>query len=317
MIMISVVVIAYNAQNTIARCIESILNQIFVDFELIIIDDGSVDRTLEIIKSYSQRDIRIKIKTRENLGVAYTRQEGLDMAVGEYSIFVDADDWVEPTFLKSLYECAISSNAEMVLCDMLVERPNNKVEYLCERPKSLQPNEILGQMICELHGSLCNKLIAQSAYARTGVRFLPGLDCCEDQYVVMALLSKGISVAYINEALYHYDKTNESSITNNWLDFPVSKRVLFIKSVQPLIVDDGQKQSLDNYIGAVAYTATASPKSACPNYKELFEEFLPNIRQAQIPRHKRIICYLRLKGIVVPTRLVKMIRLYIQKKIKF
>ena len=312
--MISVLVIAYNAQNTIARCIDSILNQSYAEFELIIIDDGSVDKTLEIITSYSLRDTRIKIKTRENLGVAYSRQEGLDMAVGEYSIFVDADDWVEPTFLKSLYECAIFSNAEMVICDILVERPNNKVEYLCERPKSLQSNEILGQMICELHGSLCNKLISKSAYARTRVRFLPGLDCCEDQYVVMSLLSKGLTVSYLNEALYHYDKTNESSITNNWLDFPVSKRVLFIKSVQPLIVEEEQKQYFNNYIGSVAYTATASSKSACPNYKELFEEFLPNIKQAQIPRHKRIICYLRLKGIVVPTRLIKMIRRYIQIK---
>lgn len=315
--MISVIVIAYNAQNTIARCIDSILNQTYVDFELVIIDDGSIDETFKIMTAYSQKDTRVRIKTRENLGVAYTRQEGLDMAVGEYSIFVDADDWVEPNFLKSLSECAISSNAEMVLCDMLVERPNNIVEYLCERPKSLQPNEILAQMICELHGSLCNKLIARSAYTRTGVRFLAGLDCCEDQYVVMALLSKGISVAYLNEALYHYDKTNESSITNNWLNFPVSKRVFFIKSIQPLMVEGEQKQYLNNYIGSVAYTATASPKSACPNYKELFEEFLPNIKQAQIPRHKRIICCLRLKGIVVPTRLIKLIRRYIQNKLKF
>lgn len=314
--MISVIVIAYNAQNTISRCIDSILNQNYRDFELIIIDDGSTDKTLDVIVSYSH-DSRIRIRTRENKGVAYTRQEGLDMAFGQYSIFVDADDWVESNFLGTLYECAMLSKAEMVICDMLVERPRNVVEYLCERPKSLQSNVVLGQMICELHGSLCNKLMAQSAYTRTGVRFLPDLDCCEDQYVVMALLAKGVSVAYLNEALYHYDKTNESSITNNWLDFPVDKRVRFIKSIRSLISDEEQNLYLDNYIGTVAYTATASPKSACQNYIELFKEFWPNIKKSQLPKHKKIICYLRLNGIVVPTRWVKMLRRYFHNKLKF
>ena len=315
--MISVIVIAYNAQDTISRCIDSILNQSYRDFELIIIDDGSTDGTLDVINSYSQSNYKIRVKTRNNKGVAYTRQEGLDMAIGQYSIFVDADDWVDSNFLESLLECAIASKAEMVICDMLVERANKDREYLCERPKSLLSNVVLGQMISELHGSLCNKLVAQSAYTRTGVRFLPDLDCCEDQYVVMALLSKGISVAYLNKALYHYDKTNESSITNNWLNFPVAKRVRFIKSITTLITDEEQKQYLDNYIGAVAYTATASPKSACPNYKELFQEFLPNIKKSQLPRYKRVICYLRLNGIVVPTRWVKMLRRYFHNKLKF
>lgn len=311
--MISVIVISYNAERTIARCIDSILGQTYRDFELIIINDGSSDGTVDIIRKYSEVDSRIRIHSRSNKGVAYTRQEGLDMAVGEYSIFVDADDWVEPDFLESLYRRAVTSEADMVMCDMLVER-RNKTEYLSERPKSLDAALLLGQMINELHGSLCNKLISKDAYLRTGTRFLPDLDCCEDQYVVIALLSKNISVSYIDRALYHYDKTaNEASITNNWLDFPVKKRVHFIKSIEPYVVSEYQRQCYSNYIGAVAYTATASSRAACPNYRELFGELLPYIKQAQIPAHKKIISCLRLMGIVVPTRLVKLTRRYFQK----
>lgn len=310
-IIISVAVIAYNSEATIARCINSLLKQSFLDFELLLLNDGSTDRTLEIMREYADLDARITVITRHNLGVSLSRQEAIDRAHGRYTIFVDADDWVEPDFLEALYSTALESQADMVMCDMLVERIG-KTEYLCEKPKSSDAATILGQMIKELHGSLCNKLIAKSAYKKTGVRFLPGLNCCEDQYVVIALLSNNISVGYINRALYHYDKTaNQSSITNNWLDFPVEKRLHFIKSIEPFIITEYQKKQYYNYVGSVAYTATASPKSACPNYTQLFHELWPYIKQSKLPQYKKIICYFRLKGIWVPTRLVKISRRYI------
>lgn len=312
--MISVIVVTYNAELSIAKCIDSITNQTYKDFELIIINDGSTDKTLEIIKKYEKIDKRIVTKSRENLGVAASRQEGLDLAKGDYTIFVDSDDWVEPNFLESLLNCATEAKADMVICDMLVEWWN-RTEYLSQKPREIKADIILGQMLKELHGSLCNKLIAKSAYTRTGVRFLSGLNCGEDQYVVIALLSNNISVAYCNLALYHYDKTiNNGSITNKWLDFEVHKRVQFIKSIKPFICTNFQKMCYDNYIGSTAYTATASSKSACPNYKELFQEFLPHIQRANIPKHKKIICKLRIKGIMVPTRLVKIVRLYFRDK---
>lgn len=312
--MISVIVVTYNAELSIARCIDSIINQTYKDFELIIINDGSTDNTQEIIKKYEKIDKRIVTQSRENLGVAASRQEGLDLAKGDYTIFVDSDDWVEPDFLESLLNCATEAKADMVICDMLVEWWN-RTEYLSQKPREIRADIILGQMLKELHGSLCNKLISKSAYTRTGVRFLPGLNCGEDQYVVIALLSKHITVSYCNKALYHYDKTrNNNSITNKWLDFDVVKRVHFIKSIEPLICSAYQEQCFYDFIGSVAYTATASSKAACPNYKALFKEFSPYIKRSHIPLHKKIICLLRLKGIVIPTRLVKKIRIYHRNK---
>lgn len=311
--MISVIVISYNAEHTIARCINSILNQTYIDFELIIINDGSTDHTLDVIKDCTKNDSRVIICTRRNMGVAFTRQEGLDIASGEYTVFVDSDDWVEPDFLESLYECAVASNSDMVICDMLVEH-SRKTEYLCEEPKSLQADVILGQMIYELHGSLCNKLILKSVYDRTEVRFLPDLDCCEDQYVVMALLSKNISVSYLDRALYHYDKSaNDTSITNNWLDFPVKQRIYFIKSIEPFIINDNQKKYYNNYIGRIAYDAVASSKKACPNYALHFKDYVSQIKQSDLPKYKKIICFLAMNGILVPIRLFKDIRKSIQK----
>lgn len=309
--MISVIVIAYNAEKTINRCIDSILSQSHRDFELIIIDDGSVDATLEILKSYSEVDSRIRIRSRSNKGVAYTRQEGLDMAKGDYTIFVDADDWVETEYLHELYDTALKSNSDIVICDIWIER-GHKTEYSCEKPMSLDSDIILAQLLDGLHGTLWNKLISRDAYLRTSVRFLPKLNCCEDQYVLISLLSSTMSVAYVPKALYHYDKAvNGNSITNNWLDFPVEQRVYFIRSIQRFIVTDIQKKYYCNYIGRVAYTATASPRSACPNYSKLFKVFWPFIKQSEIPKFKKIICFLRMMGIVVPIRWVKVTRKYI------
>lgn len=312
--MISVIIVSYNAESSISRCIDSIINQTYQNFELIIINDGSTDKTLEIIDKYEIKDKRIIKISRENKGVANSRQEGLDISKGEYSIFVDSDDWVEPDFLESLLNCAIKDNADMVICDMLAEYCD-KTEYMYQAPKSLNGDIILGQLLQGLHGSLCNKLISKKAYQSTGIRFLPNLNCCEDLYVVMALVSKGISVSYCNRALYHYDKTiNNNSISNNWLDFDVSRRIEFIKSIESFIQTDYQRKCYDDYVGGVAYTATASSKTACPDYKGLFKEFLPQIRRANIPRFKKVICELRLNGIIIPTRIIKKIRLYIRNK---
>lgn len=313
MIKISVLVISYNAERTIARCLESILRQSFADFELVIINDGSTDATLDTIKYYANADSRILVSSRENRGVATSRQEAIDMARGEYSIFVDSDDWVEPTFLETLYSKACESNSDIVMCDMIVEQ-SGKSEYMSEKPLALDSDVILGQMLRQLHGSLCNKLISMELYRRTGVRFLPDLNCCEDQYVVMALLHHNAKVSHVGKALYHYDKgINEASITNNWLDFPVDRRIRFIKSIEPFIITDYQRRCYYTYIAAVAYTATASPKSACPNYRKMFADYADQIMKADLPRYKKWIPYLRLKGIVIPTRMVKLLRKYTQR----
>lgn len=313
--MISVIVISYNAERTIARCINSILNQTYGDFELIIINDGSTDKTLEVITKCSNNDSRVKICTRANKGIAFTRQEGLDMALGEYLIFVDADDWVESDFLESLFKCAVAFKSDMVICDMIVER-YNRSEYSSQKPKSLQADVLLGQMLYELHGSLCNKLISKSAYSQTGVRFLPDLDCCEDQYVVMALLSNNISVTYLNRALYHYDKTaNQGSVTNNWFDVPLEQRMRFIKNVEPFIINDNQKEYFYNYLGKIAYDGVIASKTACPNYSLFFKDYEYHIKQSNLPGYKKIICSLALRGITVPVRLLKDIKIrYIANK---
>ena len=98
---ISVIVPVYNAESTIRRCVDSILAQTFTDFECLLIDDGSKDRSGEICDEYAEKDSRVRVFHKENGGVSSARNVGLDNATGEWIAFVDSDDWVGEMYLES------------------------------------------------------------------------------------------------------------------------------------------------------------------------------------------------------------------------
>lgn len=101
---ISIILPVYNAQHSISRTIDSIIMQTMQNWELLIIDDGSTDLSLQICKDYAQKDSRIRVFHKKNEGVAMARQMGVENAVGEYSIHVDADDWIDSTMLEELHK---------------------------------------------------------------------------------------------------------------------------------------------------------------------------------------------------------------------
>lgn len=115
---VSVIVPVYNVEKCIYKCIESILNQTFTDFELILVDDGSTDDSGIICDEYATKDSRISVIHKKNSGLSEARNYGIVAANGEYLSFIDSDDWVEEDFLKVLYENAIKYRAEIVAVNL-------------------------------------------------------------------------------------------------------------------------------------------------------------------------------------------------------
>ena len=113
---ISVIVPIYNVESYLRQCIESILSQIFTDFELILVDDGSHDGCSSICNEYIYKDNRIKLIHKKNGGLSDARNAGIEIAAGEYLAFVDSDDWISPEFLQQLYEAAEESKADIAIC---------------------------------------------------------------------------------------------------------------------------------------------------------------------------------------------------------
>ena len=115
--LISIIVPVYKTEKYLNRCVDSILNQKFTDFELILVDDGSPDKCPCICDEYAVKDVRVKVIHKRNTGVSAARNSGLDIAVGKYVTFVDSDDWIEPEMYYAMIEKARKYDCDVVMCD--------------------------------------------------------------------------------------------------------------------------------------------------------------------------------------------------------
>ena len=178
----------YKAEAYLHRCVDSILAQTFTNWELLLIDDGSPDRSGAICDEYASKDARIRVFHKENGGVSSARQKGQDEAQGEYTIHADPDDWVEPTMLEELYKKAKADDADMVICDYYMNDGENQT-YITQKPTVLDRKTVLGELLFQqLHGSCWNKLVRRACYSGYGICFPNNMNCWEDLYFNVKLL---------------------------------------------------------------------------------------------------------------------------------
>ena len=211
---ISVIIAVYAAEKYLRQCLESLLDQTFQDFEIVLVDDGSKDCSGKICDEYAAKDSRIKVIHKENGGVASARQCGLDNATGDYVIHVDPDDWVEPTMLQEMLQKAVEDSADMVICDFL-KLENNTSVRLPQEPKSLEARNVMREFFQGLHGSCCNKLVRRTLFVEFGISFPSSMVVWEDLFVCVMLTMHDIRISYIPKAFYHYQcSVNENSLVN-------------------------------------------------------------------------------------------------------
>ena len=219
--------------------------QTFTDFEVLLIDDGSLDSSGMICDDYTARDSRFRVIHKQNEGVSIARQTGLNAAKGEYVIHADPDDWAEPDWLLKLYQKIEDEKADMVICDYERIYSDKKVIYI-QQPTSLNNNDILCDLLnYKLWGSCWNKLIRKDCFERYHISFHPKMNLWEDLYVTTLLVANNIKVVYLPEVLYHYDSfTNVNSATRHLsLYNKIVSIMLYIESMSPLLssmqFDDG------------------------------------------------------------------------------
>lgn len=213
---ISIICAVYNAQNTIKRCIDSILSQTVKGWELLLIDDGSTDDSPKICDEYASRDNRIKVIHKKNEGVAATRQCGIDIAQGEYMMHVDPDDWIENNTLELMYNSVRSTNSLIAICDYsLID--SSGVTYKEQKPERMDSISMMdGIFSGKLLGGVCNKLIHRDLYKLGGGKFRPNINYCEDVLFLSEICDKQVfPVSHVNKALYNYDKSAGTSITSS------------------------------------------------------------------------------------------------------
>ena len=267
---ISVIVPVYNVEQYLPRCINSILSQTFTDFELLLIDDGSTDKSGEICDAYSKEDRRIRVIHKENHGVSSARQVGNDNATGTYSIHADGDDWVEPQMLEKMYEKAFDMQADMLIADYYIDI-NGKEKYINQITDKTVPFDILKEILKgNLFGTLWHKLIRHSLYKEYNIRFISGINYCEDVLLLAQILKLDIKVSFLHEAYYHYDQQNISSITRNYTKESFIARQKYIRALEDIL-----PVSCGDIIRSVAFKAKRGAFMHGVLRKEDFYNYMP------------------------------------------
>ena len=122
---ISVIIPVYNAELYLKECLDSICNNTYIDLEIILLNDGSLDRSGKICDDYAQKDARIKVFHKKNQGVSATRNLGIKYATGKYIAFIDSDDYVEKNYFKSLYENLKMNDTDLSVCRVADKTKND------------------------------------------------------------------------------------------------------------------------------------------------------------------------------------------------
>lgn len=217
----SVIIPAYNAEDTIRRCLDSLLNQPHENAELIIVNDGSTDTTGEICREYASRHGCIRYFEKENGGVASARNLGLDNATGEYILFVDSDDYV-----TEHYFAAINTNAATDMDLIMFGKHTYDGESLREqspKPQIAKKPKETADMLCnairqQLMNSAWNKIYRRSLIEEHKIRFDQRLPIGEDKVFAVQYAVHSKSVAVVEDCVYVASLENECSLSRKQRD---------------------------------------------------------------------------------------------------
>ncbi|MCM1003214.1 MAG: glycosyltransferase [Candidatus Gastranaerophilales bacterium] len=207
---VSIIVPAYNVENYIGECLNSLINQSFKNLEIIIVDDGSTDRTREIILEFAQKDSRIKFIAQNNAGPSAARNKALQNASGEYIAFIDADDYIAKDYIEKLYDAVVKHNCDIAVTSMIrAGKYSNKLKL---NYKNLEVLQTLDEKInicgvprfCYVCGKLFKKDIIKNFLFYEGVYF-------EDVLWLPQVLKNSHKLVTVPDTCYYY-RVNYNSI---------------------------------------------------------------------------------------------------------
>lgn len=268
---ISVIIPVYQAETTLRRCLDSILSQTFREIEVLLVNDGSTDKSSDVCSEYAKNDNRVRFFSKCHSGVSDTRQIGLEHAVGEYLIHCDSDDWMESNMLNLLYLKAKETNADMVVCDYYKEGFSSSLIYK-EIRGDFSSSNIFENQLLSLSIDLWNKLVRRSLFEKFDINFPKGLIMGEDLYVTMKLLSHSIKIAYVPECLYHYDHSFiHNNLTATWSRSSVISNIKAINLIEPYLSGILMKKLDENKIYLIV-TAHRNKLLSNKEIKSLFPE---------------------------------------------
>ncbi|MDC0703002.1 glycosyltransferase family 2 protein [Priestia sp. AB] len=230
---VSIIVPIYNMESYLDRCLDSLLGQNLREVDIIAVNDGSTDSTLQILNEYAKKDHRIKIINRNNRGVSSARNEGIKAATGDFIGFVDPDDWIDSRMYETMYNTAIKDKADIVMCTYTREFGNhskekifnlpNKIKYMNEEVKVNVMRRLIGPLnqevanpeLLDAWGTVWSKLYRTDIIKQKNLKFvdLKEIGTNEDTLFNIQAVYYSNSFVFLNHPFYHYWRANASSVT--------------------------------------------------------------------------------------------------------
>lgn len=211
---VSVIVPVYNCEKYIRECIESLINQTLKECEFIFVNDGSIDKSKEIIEEYAKKDNRIKLINQKNSGVSVARNTGLKNAVGEYIGFVDGDDYIDKYYYEKLYNVAMKNNCDIVVCDW--KNKTSSLSLPFEKNKVLNKKYITENIYPyfiqhEGMNSVWNKIFKNEVIKENKVEFPIGIKLGEDAIFNIKAFTYLKNIFYLDYKGYFYREVEGSA----------------------------------------------------------------------------------------------------------
>lgn len=238
---ISVIIPVYNSEKFLPKCIESVLKQSFTNFELILVDDGSTDDSVNICDSYAKQDKRITVIHSKNMGVSSTRNMGISIARGEWVIFIDSDDYIDEDMFKVSNDFFVLENDLIIFgfnfvnCeDKLLQHVSCADDYCCINDfinkyyKKFYINNILN--------SACGKFFKREIITKNNILFNEKFSICEDGLFVSDYLFYVLYIKCLDKAMYFYVQHNEFSLVKKFNYNALEARSVFLNSQKKLLL---------------------------------------------------------------------------------
>lgn len=224
MVKVSVIILVFNEKN-LRKCLDSVINQTFKDFEIICVIDKEVPNILRISREYSEKNDKISIISHITMSIYESKNIGIEYATGEYLLFINSTDWIEPDCLEKLYYNATSNNSDLVLYNFIEHENNKKQErtYL-KTEKYIDYNNYSFNYFYDKKLLLSNIFFSNSKFYKTSflknknIQFTFN-DIFEDAFFHIKLLLNTNKISYLPKYIYHFNKDNWNSLQNHNLNF--------------------------------------------------------------------------------------------------
>ncbi len=302
--LISVIVPIYNVEKYLDRCIESIVNQTYENLEIILVDDGSPDKSPKMCDEWAKKDKRIKVIHKENGGLSDARNSGIDIAKGEYLTFIDSDDYVEKDYVEFLYKNLIDNNADISMGKQYVRYPDKTLNTGSEEIYIVNPHDCFDKLLYseDFDVSAWAKLYKKELFKE--VRYPVGR-LFEDSATTYKLIDKSKIVVLNSKPIYNYIIREDSITTKGFnekkMELITSTKEMceYIDKKYPDLKKGCDRRIMYSYLS----TLTQLVKSKGNNdecKKELFKYIKQNrgkiLKDKRIPKRDKLALYVTYLG---------------------